>query len=97
MINVIDEYIEKYKKEVLKTIELFGYTVDLEKLEKNETMAKKRKNKIINGFDYGIDVSQGLISQVEKPIDIIKKENNFYFVVILKKKKYLYDFADLFR
>ena len=94
MINVINEYIEKYKKEVLKTIEEFGFIVDLEKIE---TMAQNRKNKIINGFDYGIDVSQGLIPQVEKPIDIIKKENNFYFVVILKKKEYLYDFAYLFR
>ncbi len=92
--NVIDEYIEKYKKEVLKTIEEFGYTVDLEKIK---TMAQNRKNKIINAFDYGIDVSQGLISQVEKPVDIIKKENNFYFVVILKKKEYLYDFKYLFR
>ena len=94
MINVINEYIEKYKKEVLKTIEEFGFTVDLEKIE---TMAQNRKNKIINGFDYGIDVSQGLISQVEKPVDIIKKENNFYFVVILKNKEYLYDFEYLFR
>ena len=94
MINVINEYIEKYKKEVLKTIEEFGFTVDLEKIE---TMTQDRKNKIINGFDYGIDVSRGLISQVEKPIDIIKKENNFYFVFIIKKKKYLYDFEQLFR
>ena len=94
MINVIDEYIEKYKKEVLETIKAFGLKEDLEKIE---TMAQNRKNKIINGFDNGIDVSQGLISQVEKPIDIIKKENKFYFVVILKKKKYLYDFTYFFR
>jgi len=94
MINVINEYIEKYKKDVLKTVEEFGYEADSKIIE---TMAQNRKNIIIDGFDNGIDVSQGLISQVLKPIDIIKKENNFYFVIILRNKEYLYDLADLFR
>lgn len=94
MLNVIDEYIEKYKKEVLETFEEFGYTVNLERIE---TMAQNRKNKIMDGFDNGVDVSRGLISHIIKPIDIIKKENKFYYVAIVNKKEFLFDLDDLFR
>lgn len=94
MINIINEYIEKYKKEVLETVEAFGFKVDLEKIE---TMAQNRKNKIINGFDNGVDVSRGLVSHITKPTDIIEKENKFYYVVIVNKKEFLFDLNDLFR
>ena len=94
MKKVIDEYIEKYKKEVLKTIKEFGYTVDLEKIE---TMAQNRKNKIINGFDNGVDISRGLVKSVVKPIDIIERDNKFYYVVVVNKKEWLYNIDDLFR
>ena len=97
MLNVVNEYIEIYKKEVLKTIEAFGYTVNLEKIKKIETMAQNRKNKIMNDFNNGVDVSRGLISHIIKPIDIIKKENKFYYVVIVNKKRFLFDLNDLFR
>lgn len=94
MLNVINDYIEKYKKEVLEMFEEFGYTVNLDKIE---TMAQNRKNKIMDGFDNGVDVSRGLISHIVKPIDIIKKENKFYYVVIDNKKEFLFDLDDLFR
>lgn len=94
MKKVIDEYIEKYKKEVLKTIKEFGYTVDLEKIE---TMAQNRKNKIINGFDNGVDISRGLVKSVVKPIDTIERDNKFYYVVVVNKKEWLYNIDDLFR
>lgn len=86
MKNVINEYIAEYKKEVLKTIEEFGLTADLKKVEE---MAQNRKNKIINGFDDGVDVSRGLVAEIVKPVDIIKRDNKFYFVVVLNKKEYL--------
>lgn len=92
MENVINEYIAEYKKEVVKTIEEFGYTPDLEKVEK---MAEDRKNKIINSFDDGMDVSRGLLAEIVKPVNIIKKDGKFYFVVRLNKKEYLYDIKDL--
>lgn len=93
MEDIINEYIAEYKKGVLKTIKEFGHIPDLKKVEE---MAQDRKNKIINSFDDGMDVSRGLLAEIVKPVDIIKKDGDFYFVVILRKKEYLYD-VNLFR
>lgn len=94
MLEVIYKYLDKYKNEVMATVEEFGYTVDLEKIE---TMAQNRKNKIINGFDNGVDISRGLVKSVVKPIDIIERDNKFFYVVVVNKKKWLYNIDDLFR
>lgn len=94
MLEVIYKYLDKYKNEVMATVEEFGYTVDLEKIE---TMAQNRKNKIINGFDNGVDISRGLVKSVVKPIDIIERDNKFFYVVVVNKKEWLYNIDDLFR